>query len=243
MSENYSNETIKRYTDALCNTFFNTGYFDKRETEKYIREAKARVEEADESLVEDPMGLALVITNNAEGTQKFSGIVRSVLGQAISTTLGIKAEYMERDAKKAITLYEKFVGEQFDKMFGAEGYRKLFTGNYNGLMNNLKGYMLAETGITDEVKATGAGFEISKTILALEDALRASVDIGVYSSDAAKLIDSVCYRAAKGREIVESKPVVVVKEDPIDRETQIEIAREELKKQLEPVVIKSGPKL
>ena len=37
MSENYSNETIKKYTDALCNTFYNTGYFTEEEAETYIK--------------------------------------------------------------------------------------------------------------------------------------------------------------------------------------------------------------
>ena len=97
MSENYSNETIKGYTDALCNTFYNTGYFTEEEAEKYIKEAKTRVKAADESRVLDPMDIALIITNNTGELQKYSGIVQSILGQAIATTLGIQAEYMERD--------------------------------------------------------------------------------------------------------------------------------------------------
>ena len=137
MSENYSNETIKKYTDALCNTFYNTGYFTEEEAEKYIKEAKTRVKAADESRVLDPMDIALIITNNTGELQKYSGIVQSILGQAIATTLGIQAEYMERDEKKAITLYEQFVGEQFDKTFGREGYRKIFTGITVGCWKNI----------------------------------------------------------------------------------------------------------
>jgi hypothetical protein len=232
MSENYSNETIKKYTDALCNTFYNTGYFTEEEAEKYIKEAKTRVKAADESRVLDPMDVALIITNNTGKLQEYSGIVQSILGQAIATTLGIQAEYMERDEKKAVTLYEQFVGKQFDEAFGPEGYRKIFTGNYEGFMKDFKNYMVASTEVMDEAKLKAAKLEASTVIVEFETALQESVYDGVYSSRAAKLMDSVCYRAAKGRKIVEASPIKV--EEPIVEEPIMSLSdsREELKKHL-----------
>ena len=232
MSENYSNETIKKYTDALCNTFYNTGYFTEAETEKYIKEAKARVKAADESRVLDPMDVALIITNNTGELQEYSGIVQSILGQAIATTLGIQAEYMKRDEKKDVTLYEQFVGKQFDEAFGSEGYRKIFTGNYEGFMKDFKNYMVASTEAMDEAKLKAAKLEASTIIVEFETVLQESVYDGVYSSRAAKLMDSVCYRAAKGRKIVEASPVKV--EEPVVEEPPMtpEEKKEELKKHL-----------
>ena len=258
MSENYSNEKIKRCTDALCNTFFNTGYFSEEEAEKYIKEAKERVNEYKNGEVLDLMELALVISNNANSFQRDSGIVNAVLGKTIATTLGTELDFVERDEKKQITLYEELMGKykgnkdktpRFDETFGKEGYRKLFTGNYEGFMHDFMNYMMASTEIVDESKLQAAKLETAKTIVDFESALQESVYNGAYSAEAAKLLDSVCYRAAKGRKKVESSPVMQSAEEipivePFTQKDALEKVRDEIQKRLTvDAVTKSGPKL
>ena len=84
----------------------------------------------------------------------------------------------------------------------------------------------------DEAKLKAAKLEASTIIVEFETVLQESVYDGVYSSRAAKLMDSVCYRAAKGRKIVEASPIKV--EEPIAEEPIMSLSdsREELKKHL-----------
>lgn len=191
MSENnFENlEALKIRIDKLKNVLFNKEVFTIDEAIRLRDEGTKSVVKNIEELNSD-LDLAIALTQNFDNEySKESGIVRSLLAKQVETALGVKTDFMERDQDKQITLYESFVSEHFDKMFGKEGYRKIFSGNFEGFMKDFENY-----------GATTA--EIDR----LNQAINNSILHGEYSLDDDRFMTDFSDKISKGRFLYESTP-------------------------------------
>ena len=155
----------------------------------------------------------MALTNNYGNIlSSESGIVQSLLGTAIETAGLEKPWFMQRDKDKMITLYGEFIrGGQFDRMFGEAGYKKIFTGNYEGFMDDFKSY-----GATAE------------EIVELELALIDSVFNGVYNTKKAIMVSDMSYRIKP----IKEESVETIKEEPANIKDSLSKLKEELYNQL-----------
>lgn len=191
MSENYfvDYDILRVRIDKLKDVLFNKEVFT-------VDEAKGLRDEGTKSVVNNfeeinsDLDLAMALTQNFENAYaKESGIVKSLLAKQVETALGVKTDFMERDQDKQITLYESFVSEHFDKMFGKEGYRKIFSGNFEGFMKDFENY-----GATTE--------EIDR----LNQAINNSILYGEYNLADDRFMIDFSDKISKGRFLYESTP-------------------------------------
>lgn len=177
--------------DLLRKVMFYGGLFSEEEAEVLEARSHNNVISFEEQ-VEDDLDLALLITNGGltyRTNEKIYnlGITQALLARKIEATYGEKTWFMERDEGKAPTLYETFAGEYFDEMFGDEGKRKLYSGDGEGFMEDLKKY-----GATEE--------EISK----LDTAINNSTFNGEYIPEEVNFVSKFCKKIAEGRKLYES---------------------------------------
>lgn len=144
--------------------------------------------------INDDLDLAIVITNyglayTEDNISYNVGITQALLAKQIEMAYGVKSWFMERDINKQPTIYEKLTNDYFDKMFGANGKRQLFTGDAKGFMDDFRKY-----GATDE------------EILSFDKAIFNSVFNGEYSLEDDKQVSELCEKISKARIAYESKP-------------------------------------
>lgn len=206
MSENYSN-SIENRAKILSDVLFREDIFGK-DAENLKKSGCENVGSIKDRII-DNIDIAMALTNNYGKISSESGIVQSVLGTAIETAGLEKPWFMQRDMEKMITTYGEFVrGRQFDEMFGSEGYKKIFTGDYQGLLDDLKNY--------------GAS---SEEILEFEMALKRSVEDGTYTSKDATFVSEMSYKVSKGRKAYEENPAL--RPSNIDKNTGFEKGSED----------------
>ena len=187
MSENYSNEMfdmINRTKKILNNakSLYNDADFEALKAKAHDNVARC------EHMINDDLTLALCITTGGvcyeeDGVIYNSSINDALLAKQIETAYGVKSKFMERDAEKQLTLYEIFANDYFDKMFGEQGYRQLFSGDSTGFMTDFRNY-----GATDE------------EILKFDDVIKKSIKTGAYDKDDAIFLAEVCTRVSEKRQ-------------------------------------------
>ena len=196
MSENsFENvEKMARRIDKFKSVLFNKEIFTIDEAIRLRNEGNKSVDDNYKNLNDD-LDIVMALTQNFNNeSAKSSGIVKALLAKQVETAIGVKPDFMERDQDKQITLYESFVSEHFDKMFGEEGYRKIFSGNYEGFMKDFETY-----GATSE--------EIDR----LEQAINNSISHGEYNLEDDRFMTDFSDKISKGRFLYESTPKIEAK--------------------------------
>lgn len=200
MSENYSKEMYDIVTrvDRLNNVIFNSSIFSSNETSNLKMESNKRVVDHIDSLKTN-LDIALTMTNNIDNkSSRDSRIFQSVLAKQVETALGEKTDFMDRDVDKQVTIYESFVNEYFSRMFGVQGYRRIFTGDYTGFMLDFKNY-----GATDD------------EIVNFNRAITTSVDTGEFNNNDFNMVKNLCDKVEKGRKLFEESSKVI-DDEPIE---------------------------
>ena len=187
MSENYSEEIfdlVGRTRKILNNARSLYSDEDFKALKAKAHDNVARCEH----MINDDLSLALCITTGGlsyvqDGVIYNSSITDALLAKQIETAYGVKSKFMERDAEKQLTLYEIFANEYFDKMFGEQGYRQLFSGDSAGFMADFRNY-----GATDE------------EILKFDKIIKKSIDTGAYDHEDATFLSEICTKVSDKRQ-------------------------------------------
>ena len=188
MSENYSkdiNDIVTR-VGKLSSVLFNELIFNPDEASLHKKEASSSVVNHLD-IVNNDLDLAMSMTGNIDNkSARESRIVQAVLSKQIETAYGVKSSFMERDQSKQVTVYETFTNEYFSRMFGKQGYRRIFTGDYNGFLQDFRNY-----GATNE------------EIVEFNRAITNSVDTGEYNHEDYNIVSNICKKVEKGRVLFE----------------------------------------
>lgn len=188
MSENYSKEMkdIVTRVGILNSVLFNESIFNPNEVSALRTKANSSVVDHLDSINSD-LDLAMSMTGNIDNkSARESRIVQSILSKQIETSYGVKTDFMERDQNKQVTVYETFTNDYFSRMFGNQGYRRIFTGDYNGFLQDFKNY-----GATDS------------EIVEFNRAIANSVDTGEYNHEDYISTSYLCKKVEKGRILFE----------------------------------------
>ncbi len=200
MSENYSKEMYDIVTrvDRLNSVIFNPSIFSPDEASNLKAESNKRIASHIDSLRTN-LDIVMTMTNNIDNkSARDSRIFQSLLAKQVETALGEKTNFMDRDVDKQVTIYESFANDYFSRMFGIQGYRRVFTGDYNGFMQDFKKY-----GATDE------------EIINFNRAIITSVDTGEFNNDDFKMVKDLCAKVEKGRELFE-KSSMIMDDEPME---------------------------
>lgn len=201
MSENYSDEifNINERVKLLLKARKKMGVFTEEELQALDSRSHDNIF-SNIDKINDDMDIAMLVTNGGlsyRTNEKIYnlGITQAILENYINIAyLQNKGSYQswfsKRDENKDETVYELFAGSYFDKMFGAEGYRKIFSGDGEGFMKDLEKY-----GATQE--------EIEKFDIAINN----SLFNGEYVKEEDKFMSDFSKKIAQGRKLYESSPL------------------------------------
>ncbi len=184
MSENYSKEMkdIVTRADKLSSILFNESIFNPDEIALLKKEANNSIV-SHLDIINNDLDLVMAMTGNIDNkSARESRILQSIFAKYIEAAYGVKTDFMERDQNKQVTVYEAFANDYFPRMFGKQGYRRIFTGDYNGFLQDFSNY-----DATDE------------EIVEFNRAITNSVDTGEYNHDDYKLVDKICDKVEKVR--------------------------------------------
>lgn len=215
MTGNYSNE--KEMFDLVGRTRKILNLARKLYSPEDFKALKAKAHDnvtKCKDMINDDLTLALCITTGGlvyeENNAIYNtGITQAMLSKQVETAYGVKSWFMERDSEKQITLYELFVNEYFDKMFGERGYKQLFSGDATGFMRDFKMY--------GELAGIKDNEELTEKILRFDRAINNSVFKGEYSFKDCSAVSEFCLKIEEGRKIYEANQKL---EEPVKKTTK-----------------------
>lgn len=225
MSENYSNEMfdlVNRTRKILNNarSLYNEEDFKSLKAKAHDNVSRC------ESMINDDLSLALCITTGGlsyyeNGVIYNSALTDALLSKQVETAYGVKSDFMHRDEDKQPTLYEIFANEYFDKMFGDNGYRQLFSGDSTGFMSDFRKF-----GATNE------------EIIKFDNVIKKSIETGAFDMEDAGFLLEMCTKVSENRKQLEKGEQVITSNDnkeevPTIKKDALEKIKEQLLESIE----------